>query len=258
MIETILKPIAADLEYTNDLLKKEFTYIDIRTGKFSVLEPLFRMTSLRPALVILASRIFGGNIEKTAILATVVQYLFYASMVHDTITCDEPHPVIKGSGQMTGDRFYILMGDYFHSRAAVILQGAGIKGVARTLADIVCQMQEARIQMRTITAHNSGVPASHDIIRKESAELIAGCCLLGARLAGASEREQENLASYGRNLGIALRLSERDDSQKQVADYLNKAREALLYIPPQPERAILEQLADAVTDSRTRARRLVG
>ena len=256
MIETILKPIAADLEYTTDLLRKEFNWLDLRTGNFPVLEPLLMMTSLRPALVILSSRLFGGDPEKTAHLAVVMQYIYYASLTHDAIASEEPHSGIKGNDRMSGDRFYILLGDYFHSRAAVILQGAGIKGMMRPIADIVCQMQEARLQKRTITSHNAAVSLDH--IRKESAELIAGCCLLGARLAGASERDQESLASYGRNLGIALRLAEQEDSPKKAADYLNKAREALLTIPPQPERAILEQLTEAFTEARAKARRLVG
>lgn len=258
MLETILKPIAEDLETTNNLLKNEFTYITKRTGNISGVEHLLIKTSLRPALVILSSRIFGGNPEKTAVLAVVFQFLYFSSKVHDLFTNEEPLPGIKGSGQMSGDRFYILLGDYFHSRASVILQGSGIRGMTTSLTDIVCQMQEARIQKRVMPGYNTIAQTSHTIIRKESAELLAGCCALGARLAGASADEQENMASYGRNLGMALKLSKENDSLEEAAHYLDKAREALFKIPAQPERAVLEQLIKMVTDSGIKAQRLVG
>lgn len=258
MLETILKPITMDLEKANDLLKKEFAYMLKRTGNITGLEHFLVSVSLRPALVIVSSRIFGGNAEKTTILAAVMQFVYFASKVIDAISYDEPVPGIKGIGPLSGDRFKVLLGDYFHSRAAVILQESGIKGMIRPLADIICRMQEARIQKKMMPDGATDIQTYRNIIQKESAELIAGCCMLGARLAGASTEEQETMASYGCNLGMAIYFSERDGSPDLVAHYLDKAREALLLIPDQPEKVILAQLIEKVTDSGIKTQRLVG
>ncbi|MCL2766356.1 MAG: polyprenyl synthetase family protein [Peptococcaceae bacterium] len=258
MLETILKPISEDLENTNNILMKEFAYILKRTGNIAGLEYFLKSASLRPALVILSSRIYGGNTEKTAVLAAVMQLIYFASIVVDAISGEESSPGIKGSGQLSGDRFNVLLGDYFHSRASVIMQESGIKGTSRTLADIVCRMQEARIQKKIITGNNASDQVSPIIIQKESAELLAGCCMLGARIAGARMEEQEFMASYGRNIGMAICYSEMDGSPEQIAHYLDKAQKALLLIPDKPERAILGQLIKKVDKRGVKAQRLVG
>jgi len=247
-----------DLEYSKDLTKKEFAYVLKRTGDFTGLEHLLTKTSLGSVLVITSSRIFGGDAEKTAVLSVVMRFIYIASKVHDAITSDESVPVIKGCGQMNGDRFFVLLGDFFHSRASVILQESGIKGMVSSIADIVCRMQEARIQKRMITDYSADTQIFHGIIQREYAEIHSGCCMLGARLAGASAEEQEIMASFGRYLGMAISMTEEYNLPDQAAHYLVKARETLLSIPDRPERTILEQLVNMVADSGVKAQRMVG
>jgi octaprenyl-diphosphate synthase len=181
----------------------------------------------------------GGDSEKTAILTVVMQFIYLATRVHEALSGEESTLSIKGIGHFQDDRIAVLLGDYCYSRASVILIESGIKGMVRSVADMVCMIQEIRL-------NQSKMP---NLDHKDTAELLAGCCALGAQLAGATVLEQERMGSFGRNLGMALGLSETGASQAQIACYIEQGKAALHHAPTGPERIILEQLIDMLPDS---------
>lgn len=258
MLRTILDPIAEDLENVNCLLGKEFPLIISQEGDLNCLEHLSVNTAIRPALVILSSRIYGGNPEKTAVLAAVFQFIYLASKVQENISQADPVVGSEGYGYRDEKGFSVLLGDYLYSKSTSILLDSGITGMLRVLAEIVCQVHEGLLLKEKLTGFNPASKAFHDIVRKETAELFAGCCLLGARLAGAYEEDQEIMSRFGQNLGMAFGLSELGAAVEQTAFYADKALEYLLLAPARPEKVVLEQLVDMLSGIETNIRRMVG
>jgi len=258
MLRTILDPIMEDLEYVYCLFRKEFSVIVGQTGDFTGLEYLSVNTAIRPALVILSSRIYGGNPEKTAILAVVFQLIYLASRVHSGISDSEPDSGSEGFGRRDENRFPVLLGDYLYGKSSSILLQSGITGMLRVLAEIVCQVHEGMILRKKLTGHNTASQAFHEIIRKETAELFAGCCLLGARLAGAPEEDQEIMRRFGQNFGMAYGLSEQGFAVEHAAYYADIAQRYLLLAPARPEKDVLDQMVNMFSGGKTTVRRMVG
>ena len=268
MFEDILKPIEQDMALYRDLMEKELAYIIKRTGESTLfeqwmveqwmIEQWLIEKALRPALVILSSRIYGGNQDKTTVLAVVMQFLYIADTIHSCVTDDSRGFAAKVDRLPIEDRLLILSGDYIYSRAAVIMLESSIKGMLQPMADIVCQMQEGRVERSNLSGYNPEAKVMHNIIRKETGELFAGCCKLGASLAGATKEEQENMSAFGRNLGTAYGLLKAAAPIDQVAFYADKGQKALLSTPAKPEKAILEQLLQLITCGGMSLQRLVG
>jgi len=259
MLRTILDPIKEDLENASCLFREEFPPIIGRAGDLTGLEHLSVDKAIRPALVILSSRIYGGNPEKTAVLAVVFQFIYLASKVQDSFAeFEQPVSASEDCVHCEENRFSVLLGDYLYSKSAFILLESGITGMLRVLAEIVRQVHEGLILKNKITGFNPASKAFHDIIRKVTAELFAGCCLLGARLAGAAEEDQEIMRRFGQNFGMAFGLSELGAAVEQTTFYADKARECLLLAPARPEKVVLEQLVNMLSRGETNMRRMVG
>lgn len=258
MLRTILEPIMEDLERVFSLIKKEYPAMIEQAGDDTGLEYLSVNKAIRPALVILSSRMYGGNPEKTASLAVVFQFIYLASRVHNSISESESGPGVYSCGLNDGNRFPVLLGDYLYGRSTSILLDSGINGMIRELAEIVCHVHEGMILRRQLAGRNPAVQLYHDIIRKETAELFAACCSLGARLAGAPEADQENIRCFGQNLGMAYGMSKQGMAVKHVAYYAETAWKYLLLAPACTEKDILEKMVNIFSKSEIMARRMVG
>jgi len=258
MLRTVLEPIAADLEKVYCLLRKEFPLIIGQAGDLTRPEHLSVNTAIRPALVILSSRICDGNPEKTTVLAAVFQFIYLASKVQENIPKADPAISNEISDYRDKKGFSVLLGDYLYSKSTFMLLKSGITGMICELAEIVCQVHEGLLFKEKLTGFSPASKAFREIIRKETAELFAGCCLLGARLAGASEKDQENLRCFGLNLGMAFGLSEQGAAVEKTAFYADKALGYLLLAPARPEKIVFEQMARMFSVSETNIRRMVG
>ena len=97
-----------------DDLDKVFQQVDktfqLKAGPISDYIPDLALTpfdkSLRPALLILSAGICGGG-EKTAVLGSVVQYIYVAQAIHNRIPDDGPKEL---------PQFPVLIGDYLFSK----------------------------------------------------------------------------------------------------------------------------------------------
>lgn len=258
MLRTILDPIIEDLDKVFSLLKKEYAAIIDQAGNYTSPEYLSVNKALRPALVILSSRIYGGSSEKTASLAVVFQFIYLASRVHDHVSESEPGPGGKICGLGEENRFPVLLGDYLYGKSTAIILESGINGIIREFARIVCQVHEGMILRKKLNGNNPALHVLHEIIRKETAELFAACCSLGARMAGAPEEVQENMRCFGQNFGMVYGMSRQGVAVKHTAYYADAARRELLLMPPCPEKDILKQLVDLFSRGNTITQRMVG
>lgn len=257
MLSSILQPIEKELQTVHNLIKKQLTIKAGHVGSFAHLEFSFINKTIRPALVILTSRIYGCDPKKAAALASVFQFIYMASNVHQGISENDSDFVRGDSDPRDGSQFPVLVGDYLYGKFFTFLCDAGIINLLHPLAEIICQIHEGSILRKKLSGPNPSSQVFREVVRKETAELIGGCCALSTRLAGAPEEDQRLLRGFGQNLGMAYGFLEHGVPVEYATSYLNEALANLSMVPDKPEKAVLEQLVHNFSGLGLSGRRMV-
>ena len=173
---------------------------------------------LRPALVLLSSKLCGYKGERSIHLACAVEFIHTATLLHDDVV-DEAD-IRRGTPSANskwGSKASILVGDYLFSGSFAIMVSDGDLRIMESLAKASVKMAEGEILQ--LSKHYDTTISKEcyiDIITKKTAELISSCCKAGAILANVNEEKIEALASYGKNIGIAFQLV--DDTLDFIAN----------------------------------------
>lgn len=178
----------------------------------------FRGKMLRPCLVLLAGRACGELTDAHVTIATVSEMVHMATLVHDDVL-DEAELRRKGAtlNHLRGNEAAVLLGDYLISHSYHLCSSIDSQYASRLIArttNEVCEGELLQID------HRNRMDISEEtyfqIITRKTASLCATCCLLGAKLAGASEDEVARLETFGLSLGIAFQIQ--DDILDIVGD----------------------------------------
>jgi geranylgeranyl pyrophosphate synthase len=242
MLRDIITPIEGELISVHSLIKKNLTIKTGCLGRYAHLEFSPINKNIRPVLVVLSSRIYGLARTKVTALAGVIQFIYMASTIHQGITENDSEYYRGNIDPKDGSQFPVLVGDYLYGKFFYFLSEADILNLLDPLADIICEIHEGGILRNKLTKQVPPSKALHEVVRKETAELFAGCCSLSALLAGAPQEEQESMRRYGFNLGMAYGLLEQGISREHVSAYLGKAYDSLSRIAAGLERNLMEEL----------------
>jgi octaprenyl-diphosphate synthase len=175
---------------------------------------------VRPALVVLATYGAGGtgNSESVLRLATVMEMLHTATLVHDDIIDNAGLRRNRTSiNARFGNQTAVLMGDWLYMSAFE----ASLKQRSLEILDILTRLtrnmtEGELIQLTMIGKADISEDEYFDIVRRKTAYLFAACCEIGAILARADLKTQTGLSDFGLNLGIAFQLA--DDLLDFTAD----------------------------------------
>lgn len=257
MLREILKPIENELNIVNNAVEKEMFIRTDHIGTYAHLEFSYYERVIRPALVILSSSVYGCAGEKTLSLACVFQFIHMASVVHKNIPEKDTDYIREDSDPRDGSQFPVLVGDYLYGKFFSYLNDIGMINYLGPIAEIICEIHEGGILRNKIKGKNPASEAYCEVVRKETAELFAGCAAMGARVAGASEYDQEYMRILGKNIGMAFGLKERGAAAKYTAAYLDEALAVLSHVPDLAGRAMLEQIIYNISGHNASMRRMV-
>ncbi len=242
MLSHIIEQIERELTWVKSLIEDHLKIKAGYLGSFANLELSPVNQNIRPALVILSSRIYGNVTEKTVVLASVFQFIYMAANVQRGVSESDTETFGIPEDPGIGSQFPVLVGDYLYGKFFSLLSEAGMLTLLSPIAEIICNMHEGGIMKQKLKSQTSPTRALRDAIQKESAELFGGCCSLSAQLAGAPVVDQKTMRRFGKNLGMAYGLLEEGMKAEHAAPYLLEAKEALHLIPCKPERLWLEKL----------------
>src|SRR4051812_37928921 len=180
----------------------------------------FRGKMLRPSLVLLSGKVAGEISDPHTVIATVVEMVHMATLVHDDVL-DEAELRRKGAtiNHLRGNEAAVLLGDYLISHAFHLCSGLESQVCSREIGrttNVVCEGELLQIDNR----NNIDLTEETylEIIRRKTASLCATCCMLGARLSGASDEVMRKLQFYGMALGTAFQI------QDDILDIVGDAR----------------------------------
>lgn len=163
---------------------------------------------LRPALLLLSAGACGSSSEARLELATVVEFVHTATLLHDDVVDESPlRRGRKTANTAFGNAAAVLVGDFLYSRAFQMMVAVDNMRVMRVLAEATNTIAEGEV-LQLMNCHDPDLAedAYLDVIRRKTAKLFEASARLGAVIAGAPPASEEALAAYGMHLGTAFQL----------------------------------------------------
>ena len=164
---------------------------------------------VRPALLLLSSRIVSGEASPAAIrMAAVMEMLHTATLVHDDII-DEAR-VRRGRASANvqwGNDRTVLIGDWLYMTAFDMSLRERSFDILDALTTMTRWMVEGEIIQLSLVGNSHITEEEHlEIVRRKTGYMFSVCAEVGGIVAGASREERRALACYGLSVGTAFQL----------------------------------------------------
>ena len=160
---------------------------------------------LRPALVILSSKVLGYEGDKHINLAAIIELIHTATLLHDDVV--DASLLRRGhqtANQRWGNEASVLVGDFVYSRAFQMMVDINSLSIMRVLSEATNTIAEGEVQ-QLIYRHR---PEENylDVIRNKTAKLFEAAARLGSIISKKTKDDENAMANYGRHLGTAFQL----------------------------------------------------
>ena len=162
---------------------------------------------IRPTLLLLSAHALGYNGQGSIRLGAVVEMVHTATLVHDDIIDGADTRRGRPSANTAwGNEKCVLAGDWLYMQAfRVALEERNLR-VLDLLIGLTQQMVEGELLQIQKLGKAVSEAEYYDLIFRKTACLFSVSMRLGAVLAGASEVEENRLATYGRTVGLAFQI----------------------------------------------------
>ena len=167
---------------------------------------------LRPLLVLLAAKACNTLTNHHIVLATIVEMLHNATLMHDDVV--DESPLRRGHDSVRhrwGNQVAVLCGDYYLALVMSALHEINNNTITNLVSSAVCTMCEGELKQLAYANQPLNEENYLDIIGRKTASLMAACCELGAcRLeADTPSPYRQALHDFGYHYGIVFQI--RDD-----------------------------------------------
>ena len=208
VLTAMYRPISDDLERVrrifDDELASELPFVTELCRHVGG----FRGKMLRPALVLLSAQTCGPLTGEHVTLATVVELVHIATLVHDDVLDEgsvrRGRPTVNA---LQGNEGAVLLGDYLISHAFHLCSSLESQYASRLIGsttNTVCEGELLQVHLRGSLRLTE--QQYFDIITRKTASLTSTCCLLGAKYAGATPAVISAFEAFGLNLGTAFQI----------------------------------------------------
>ena len=162
---------------------------------------------IRPALLLLSAKLFPHD-ERSAIrLGAVVEIIHTATLVHDDIIDEaKTRRGRPAANTQWGNSQCVLAGDWLYMQSFKIAVQERNFRILDVLIDLTQQMVEGELLQMEKLGKCISLEEHLDLIFRKTACLFSVSMRLGAILGKATAEQEERLAEYGRNLGLAFQI----------------------------------------------------
>jgi octaprenyl-diphosphate synthase len=207
-LDEVQSPVHKDLQRVRDEMEQSITR-DIPMLAIAARHLLaMKGKMFRPTLVLLSSHIAGTPTADAVVVASVVEMVHLATLVHDDAV---DHSMLRRGmptiNSLFNDQISVIMGDYLYSTALTQLVALENMPAMRVLIDASTQMSVGELsQLSTIEPLDFSEADYEFLIRSKTASLMSAACRVGA-MCGASEYS-EALGQYGDALGMVFQITD--------------------------------------------------
>jgi len=228
-IETIRKPIAADLEAFDSFVAENFSAEGELLQEMLTYALSSRGKGIRPMLTLHAASLHSANAteatescgeerhttKRTYLAAMLVEMIHTASLIHDDVldSADERRGRPSVNAKWQSD-MAIILGDYILARTMAIGMASAQYDLLSYIGSAMATLCEGEIlQSQHAQRLDTTREDYFNIIYQKTASLLGVSAALGALSVGASREEEDRMRKFGEAIGIAFQI------QDDILDY---------------------------------------
>ena len=175
---------------------------------------------IRPLICILTAKALGYKGNKLIQLASSIELLHTATLIHDDVVDESSSRRGKESIHKKWDNAHgVLVGDFVYSKAFQLMAGLRNPKIIKILADSTNIISEGEVLQ--LSLKNKAIISEKDyfeIIGRKTAELFKAASQSAAVLSGASNEVVKTAGDFAYSLGIAFQI------QDDLLDYFGNKK----------------------------------
>lgn len=222
IIGIIHKDLASDIAQLNNIIITHLITKEALVGEVGKHLLEVGGKRIRPLLTILTSKVFGYSGNDNIKLASAVEFIHAATLLHDDVVDDSAMRRFKPTANVIwGSKSSILVGDFLFSQSFRLMVASNSIKSMQSLAQASAVISEGEVsqlvklkERRLIT-----IDEYHQIIMAKTAELFGASCEVGAIIAGQADDICIIMRDFGRYLGNIFQII--DD----LFDYLGSSKQ---------------------------------
>lgn len=165
---------------------------------------------LRPMLVMLTARLFGGVNDDALTAAASVEILHNASLIHDDVVddsdCRHGHATINA---VWDNHVAVLVGDFFVSNALKLATETEDLRVIRAIADLGKLLSLGEMdQIYNARYHELNEEAYFNVISHKTASLFVTCVSMGAYCSGVDDWRLDAIREFAELFGRCFQIKD--------------------------------------------------
>lgn len=204
----LMELVAADMEKINELI------LSYARSHVETVEELARHLidsggkRIRPMVTLAAAALFDYDGELHIPLATSVEFLHTATLLHDDVVDESDMRRGRKTARLIwGNQATVLVGDYLLAQTFRMIVQTELKPALRLMSDTAAILAEGEVwQLTTQHDVSTSLEDYMRVIEAKTAALFAAAAELGAIVADRPAAERKALNTYGHALGMAFQL----------------------------------------------------
>lgn len=207
-IKEIQKPFIHELKEYNRVFK------EIMSSNVTLIDTVVKYIvkhkgkNLRPLLVLMSGKLTGTPNNNTYIVASIVEMLHSATLIHDDVVDDASvrrgFPSINAAWK---NKIAVLIGDYLLSKCLIGGTKTGSLDVMYILAESAKRLSKGELlQIEKSRTLNITEEEFLGMISDKTAALIGAASELGAITSSQKEEDRNNMREFGESLGVAFQI----------------------------------------------------
>ena len=162
---------------------------------------------IRPALLLLSSKLFDYEGRGAVRLGAVMEIIHTATLVHDDIIDEaQTRRGRPAANTQWGNAKCVLAGDWLYMQSFKIAVQERNFRILDALIELTQQMVEGELLQMEKLGKSITLNEHFDLIYRKTACLFSVCMRMGAILGKATPEQEERVAQYGRDLGMAFQI----------------------------------------------------
>ncbi len=199
LVEAKLKDLAGQATAATEGLRPLLDYVAGTGGK-----------RIRPAITLLASHSYPHDPDKLVLMASAVELLHLATLIHDDTVDDSSTRRGRATvSNVWGHHVSVLFGDYVFATSATFVCDTENLRIMRRFSETIMELASGElIEYFGAYDPNQARELYDDRIYRKTASLFCTAGESGAVLAGAPEGEVQAMRRYAYNIGMAFQVGD--------------------------------------------------
>ena len=212
--DVIYKPINKELNLVFEKIVNVSSKYDKDKKNQQVFEQLSHVLAvpgkrIRPSITLLISNLWGeSDIDKTILMATGVELLHIATLVHDdTVDNANLRRGHKTASSLWGRNAAVLIGDYIFATSAIFVCETNNVRLIKRFAETITELSRGELnEINDSWKTNISEDKYYQRIYDKTASLFCTATESGALLGNSNEQNTKDLKKFGYFLGMAYQI----------------------------------------------------